>query len=312
MLTFALLKNSVLSFESLTINEIRSHKFKQFLLPFVDIIQIESDDMTILMKEIVDKLKLSPTDTCDCYKCFETHNELYHLIYSTTSVVGNENILGRFLSRDHTNIFGECALIKTTINNDCTTTPSNITIDDVATLFAIKLVHKSLLIGNDKMEEYYFIKSPLDQIDRFNDNDCKYVKIEFLGKILMLFIKSTPTEGYINRKATILYKKYKIIGDVVIALMTVDPVLEYHDVDADLFKKIMAVMSDCSFSRNITDIEDVDGVCDTNTNIIKTTNFYKILNDRFIKYGKNTTDDFIDIIPDDVLNGPTLNSTLII
>lgn len=310
MLTFALIKPNDLSFVDISNDKIMSKTFGNILRPHIEIISVDTTDTQILLQNIVEKIGMSPTDIGDSFLCFETHKYLYYLIYKNIqNNTQSDNLLGRLLSRDHCPIIGSCALIKTKLNDDNNTTSDNINFDDVVELYTTKIIHKiTVITENNILEEKYFSTSPLDQLKEFDNENGRYVTTEFLGKTIYLFMQRHPTKCYLNRMATILYKKYKIIGDVVVAMITHDPIIEYNDVDIDLFKKIMAVMSCSSFSRTISESEDVNGMVTDGTT--KVTNFYKILNDRYNKYKTTNQDDFDDTIPDDVLHGPTLNETL--
>ena len=122
-------------------------------------------------------------------------------------------------------------------------------------------------------------------------------------------METHPTNNDINRKATIIERKLKIVGNVVIAMMTIEPHVEFQDLTIELFEKILAIMSDSSFSRQMSDSEDKNIMSSSSQNT-KVSNFYRILNDRYAQYKKTHSDKFIDIIPDDVLNGPIMNFTL--
>lgn len=306
MPTLALIKPNNISFVGLTVGEITSPTFESILAQYVEIVSVNTNDMQLVMQHIVNHIKLTSDEVGDSYKCYETYNAEYHLIYRLDSknVLLPENTFGRFLSRDHCDVRGFCILIKSKINDDGSLLPDNIDLHDVRIIMTAKLVHKSMLIRENEITEFNFIKSPVEQIEKLNSENCKYVTIEYLGKTILMFMEHEPTDKYINRMATIMYKKYKIIGDVVIALLSTDPT-EFQDIDIHMFTRLMAVMSDSTFGRDISDTEII-------TAPQHTTNFYKILNDRYAKYRKSHSDNFVDIIPDDIINGPTMNSTLVV
>ena len=294
MLQIAIIKPNAFGFEKMSYDDICGQTLENTLKQFIDIITIDNSTNELLLKNIIENIEKPTDDTIRSYKCFETSTSSAYLMYiSGESISNNEtntNNIARFLSEKHEPVIGKCVVLNTS-----TSTNIDIKYDDVIKIIRNRLIHKVITLSHSgEIIETNYTTNPIENTQLKSDN-CRCYQIEFLNKILCVFMEMSPMENSINKYATLLCRKMKVAGDVVISILTKYPTLEIMDIDSELIKKILCVRSNVSSSELDKISEDV----------IRG-NFYNILEQYASKYNNAINEN----IPDDVLGGQTMNSTL--
>jgi hypothetical protein len=291
MLTIAKIKPSSFSFTELSYETI-DHDLSKLLKDYIDIVSIRGDTSENTMQDILEQLDLPANTMCHSYKCFEDSNKITYLLYCTDSK-NPTNYIGRFLSEKHEEVFGNCCILQTIDDIDNNVVNCSITLDDVTKIIRRRFIHKAILLQPDgKMYEKVYTNNPIDIDPSFNENNCRCIHIEVLNKVLCMFIQCQPTIDSINEYATILGKKNRINGSVIISLLSQTPSVEIMDLTESLMMKILCAMSNHNISR-------------TETNDDTSQNFYVNLERRVLKMDNKINSQ----IPDDVLSSHPLNST---
>lgn len=279
-----------LSYDNLNDN----NKCDMFFKDYVEICELENTDNNKLLQQISEKLTIGENLTYRTYKCYETYdNTNYYIMYATTEENANiksenDNILGRYLSEKHESSFGNCVILKTNNNKNV-----DITTNEITKIIKSRFIHSAVMITvDDDYRDVTYTENPVENTEIKIDN-CMCYPVDFIDKTICVFIEKNPTKLKFNKLATLLCKRLRVVGDVVISMMTTFPSNEINDLHVDDLKKIICVKSNISVNPS----EMIDNPLNVN--------FYKILNTLFEKYPE-----LRDNIPDDVINGPTMNSTL--
>lgn len=287
MLTVAKIHPTNFSFDEVSYEDI-DHNLSKLLKPFIDIVPIQATTQEETLQEILKHLDLPENSNCVSYMCNESDDKLTYLMYCVDNT-NPKNLIGRFLSEKHEEVFGNCIVLQT-ING---TQNCNITLKEVTDIIRKRFIHKSVIIyPNRTIEERSFTNSPIDGVD-FTEDNCRCIQIEFLEKALCLFVQRQPTIDCINEYATIIGKKTKIHGKVIITLLTQSPSVEIMDLTEELMHKILCAISDNSISRN-------------RTNDDKSENFFVNLERRYMKHNNINLS-----IPPDIREGPCMNTTFV-
>jgi len=291
----AQIKPNTFSFDTMTNDDLVIKTLTLHLKPFVSLINI-SDDPKQIISDIIENID-PPSDgkSIQTHKCFETINNMIYMM-SCNADHTKPNLLCRYINEGFELTFGNCILINTTYENNKSVN-CDITLRDVVEIFRSKLVHTAVLVTPENtIQTIEYTSNPIDNSSLFNEN-CRCIHIEFLGKNIVVFMEMTPQKDYMNKYATIVGKKFKVHGDIVIAMVSQFPTIETSNIDESLFKKILTVMSEHSIKREL----------DINNDLEPTQmNFYRMLDERY----RICTKGIYETIPDDVLHGPTYNSTL--
>lgn len=290
LLCVALIKPNEFSMEKLTYDDINNYAFLETIKKYVEIVKIKSDNDNETMQYIISILDNKIDSVCSTYKCYESATHAaYHMYFPTTEQSAN-NTLGRFISENHEYIIGNSIILYTAKEKNC-----DITYSDVTQIIRSKVIHNAVYIThNGEITNNTYVNIPIDGTNLTTET-CRCIQIEFLNKVLCVFIEKCPQYEKLNEKATILCKNLKIHGDVVVSCITSYPCMEITDIDVTTFDKILCVRSNIS-QKELTNISD---------EVIRN-NFYDILE----KYANKYNGEICNNIPDDVLYGRTLNSTL--
>lgn len=297
MLQIAVIKPNTFMFENMSYNDISGNMLETTLHKFIEIVKIDSSSNDEILKNIVEHVGLTTDETRRTYKCYESPTNCVYLMYVSSDEETfkvekskNANSLARFLSENHEPVMGNCVILNTSITSNC-----DITFDDVLRIVRSRIIHKAITLSpNGSIKESLYNMNPIENTSLKEEN-CRCFQVEFFNKVLCVFIEPVPSIGGINKYATILCKKLRIHGDVVIGILTKYPATEIIDIDQDLFKKILC-------ARSNTSSKDVEGFSEE---VLKG-NFYNVLEKCVCKYGNTINDN----IPDDVMNGQSMNSTL--
>lgn len=292
MITVAKIKPNLFSFDGVDVETILSATFKDILKNYIDMITINytSDtDLLFHFLQYIDKDMIS--QSCGTHMCYETQTQLIYQLYKTVGDSTEKNTLARFLSENHEDVFGNTIILGTQLI-DGKQTNVDMSYDMVVDIIRNKIVHKAILLKPDNShKEIFFTKLPIENSPLI-ENNCRCIHIEFWGRVIALFMEMSPKKDIINTYATIIGKKLKIYGDVVITMLTTSPHVEVCNLTDELFDKLLVILSDHSISR---------------TNCNETTPSF-LMN---IQKTYDKTSKTINIsIPDDVFIGPTYNSTL--
>jgi hypothetical protein len=298
MLQIAVIKPNAFTFDGITFDDIANNKFLEMLKPFVEIVKVDASTNDELLKNMVQYIGVSPDEIRRTHKCFESKTKCAYLMYvatdettlSSSEQSHNANNLGRFLSEGHEPVLGSCVILNTKITTNC-----DITFDGVAEIIRARVFHTAVMISPDgSIKKITFNRLPIEGT-HLTENNSRCVQIDFLNKVLCVFLEYVPSDHRVNKIATILCKKMRIHGDVVIGMLTKYPSVEVIDVEPDTLKKILCIRSNLS-SKNSEELSEE----------AMKSNFFSVLE----KYAKQFDNVVNEIIPDDVLNGPSMNSTL--
>jgi hypothetical protein len=291
MVKIAIIKENNVDFSLLTYEDIIGQQFELLIKENVEIQEIDNTNNETMMKNIIHYLNFDPEKICRTYKFHENENYIFYILYIAIEKDDEcNNILGRYITENHEPITGNCILLKTSKNENY-----DITFEDIKFIFCSRFYHKAVIItpSNEIKETTYFL-NPIENTE-MTENNCRCMHIEFLNRIICVFLELRPSNDKFNKYGTLLCKRLKVHGNIIVSLMINYPAQEIIDITPELFKKILVV-------RSNTSTDDVSGL----SNEVLETTFYDVLkkyNDKF-KYQINET------IPDDVINNVSLNSTL--
>jgi hypothetical protein len=272
----------------------------------------ENNNIIFQMMSIIEKdIHAIDNTPCNTHKCYETSNDMYYFLYKPNMSNQESNIisLSRYFTTQHESIVHRGVLLKTSYDSNHKLINTNITLDDVVNIIRNKLVHKAIIIKTDNtFEEIIFDKIPIDHTNMHPDT-TRYIQIDIFGKTLTMFIDIIPQNNNhnsdFNKHATIIGRKMKILGDVVVSLLSMQPTVEINNLSIDIVKKIISYrMHNSDTPKNISDQMNnaMSGAMSDNMN----DNFYQLL-----QSSNDTLDEINDfVIPDDVLNGMSYNSIL--
>jgi hypothetical protein len=293
MVLIAVLSNNKFSFDNISYNDIQGNKFSQFLFPYIRMIEIPTSQN--IMEYIIPYIGGKNINMHRSYKCYESLEYSTFLLYATNDTVTQQineesNVIGRYLSERHEEVLGECILINSTQNQII-----SINYEQVIEIIRSRFIHKSILITpSNEITEMTYISNPIENTP-INSENCRCVHIPFLTKILCVFIEHNPENNNLNTIATIICKKLRINGNVIISILDNYPNVEIIDLTKELFNKILCVQSNTSIAsaNNLTD-EAIQ------------TNFFSVLQRYVDKYNGEICEN----IPPDIMNGQNMNSTL--
>lgn len=229
-------------------------------------------------------------------KCYETYDNMLFMMSCNYSA-RQDNKICRYMSIGYKQVYGSSVFVTTSYDKTGKITYTDTTIKNIVNMLMAKMKHQAILITPDNhIQTLTFSRLPIENTT-LTETNSRSIPIEFLGRNVVMFMEMTPTDDRFNLYATILGKKQRIHGDVVISMVSQYPMMETLHLSVDLFQKILVVMSHHDISRTLKQ----DDNADPNSN-----NFYRFLEERFASCDKhlNTT------IPDDVMRSQTYNSTL--
>ena len=114
------------------------------------------------------------------------------------------------------------------IKDNGTCIPDNFTIDDIINIMYKKHVHKGIIIKtDDTFEEITFYNNPLEDKLKEQSNNYRYIELSLFKFNLIMYIQLYPVNNIINKKATKLFGKGKIHGDVIISSLLLMTSLQY-------------------------------------------------------------------------------------
>jgi len=291
MVKISIIKPNNFQFESLTYDDITTDKFANIIQENIEIKEIDSTSNETMMKDIIEYLNFDPDTLCRTHKCYEIPNFTFYLLYvAANNDKDSNNVFGRYISENHEPIIGNCIMLKTSqnVNHD-------ITIKDITTIFRSRFYHKAVMVTpNNEMKEIEYFNNPIERTN-MTEKNARCLHIEFLNRILCVFLEFEPTIDYYNQYATILCKRLKVHGNVVVSMMINYPSHEIIDLTPEILKNILVV-------RSNTSSDNVAGL----SNEVMENNFYDVLKKYIQKYDNKINDG----IPNDVINNVTLNSTL--
>ena len=303
MFQIGIIKTNTFDFDQCSYDEINSDKFSSLIGSYIDTAKITKNTSDDLLSNIIGIIT-SPADlltqTCNniiVNKCLETPtNSVY--IYYMPSDETNNNVLASFLSERHEPIVGNAVVINHLIEqtNQFTLREADIDVNRITNIIRKKIIHRGVsILPNNDMTEYEYISNPIENTG-FVEKNCKCIQIEFLNKIICVFIEYEPQINTPNKFATLLCKNLRVHGKVLVSIISNYPNVEPQDIDITTLKQVLCVRSHMS----------ADTLKNLSENAIRQ-NFFYILNALAKKY-----DGCIDeTIPGDVMNtSQTLNAAL--
>lgn len=292
MIEVAIIKPNNFSFDEVSYEKLIDGTFNEFIGHYITIEKIESSSEEILMANIIRLISRSNDEVGRAYKCFESPNGCTYTFYVANTKNEEEglNRIGSFLSERHEPVIGTCVLMNVTDTQNC-----DISKGHVFDIIRSRFIHKAIVITpNNEITETQYIKVPTENT-HLMENSSRCYQVDFLNKIFCVFIEYSPEDNRFNKYATILCRRLKVHGDVVVAMLTKLPSTEVVDIRPDTFKKILCARSNMTTA-------DSDKLAEEAIR----NNFYSVLEKAYGKF--NGT--IIEGLPDDILNGQTLNSTL--
>lgn len=290
MFRIAVIKPNTKPFENLSIADMKTDKLENLLKSYIDIVNIPKTE-ELMFNSIIENMDLhNEGETCRTYKCYETPDSNFFIMYNDKEPdEEHTNMIGRFLSERHEPIYGRCILIQTTLREKC-----DITFDNIIKIIKERFIHKAVLISSDDIiQDIEFTQYPFENTHLTNENS-RCIPIDFMTKQVCMFMELHPEQERLNKMATIMAKKMKIHGDVIVSMLTSST--EIMDIDKILFCKMLIARSNVPNSVLNEVSEDV-----------RQNNFYDILERLLNKFGKELNEN----IPEDVLISQSYNSTLI-
>lgn len=287
MICVAVIHQNMASFDEMSYDDICGNKLRDFISKYVTVIQMDASSNDATLKSIIDIVGTTNDATRKTHKCFETRtNTVYSIYVPSDTDSNNSNNLGRFVSECHECVSGDCILLNTRDMNNC-----DITMDSVTDIFRSKFVHTAIKITPDgTFTNVCYHKNPIESTSIIESN-CRCVQIDFLGKTLCVFLEIVPTDVHINRYATILCKKLRIHGDVIVSMISTFPSIEITNIDEKMVRDIIIIRSNNGENMTIPD--------DPHENFYNT-----------IRTNLRRNDIINENIPDDVMDGLSMNESL--
>lgn len=238
-----------------------------------------------LIKTTVETLDL-PTDIFgNTTRIYQTKNHIYemlHLIHDKSFQRNdNENGVATWLMKDHEIIRGNILIVKTKMLKDKTCIPSKMTFKDLLKILHSKAIHRGIFVNNNEITEYSYKISPIETITGTERTNLRSIEINYLDMLLIIFVELKPSNDNVNEYATMIMKNEIVYGRVFFSLASITR-LERFDLTKKLFKQIIAIMSDSTFTTQITTEEDVQDRLLNEKRM--TTNIYRIISDRYNKF----------------------------
>lgn len=298
MIQIAAIRPNNFNFENTTYDDIKTSKLNDILRPYIDILKVEYNAENELLQNISQLFECTETNICRTNKCYEDHIHDVYLMYiaDDENIINNDkfkcdvNHLGRFMSEKHEPVLGRCILLNTRGSTNC-----DITFDMVIEIIRSKIFHRGIMVSpSGEIRETCFIQNPIENT-HFTEKNSRCIHIEFLDRIICVFLECIPLTDKYNKLATILCKQFRIHGDIIVGLVMKYPAIEVIDIDMDMFNKILCI-------RSNTSTRDVDGF----NGEPNKQNFYYVLD----QYSQKFDNIINENIPDDVFNVPSMNVTL--
>jgi len=297
MLKIAQIKPNSCSFENMTYDEMETDSLQKKINDLVNFVQISAESSDNILKNIIDILNVKNDTAIVSHKCFETNTNSFFMLYTSSEKTDepNSNMLARFLSENHEPVAGNCVIINTKISpsENC-----DMNMSELLQIIKSKFIHHAVTITtDDQIVESIFYDNPLENT-QLNPDCCRCVQTDIFGATICVFLEHYPIKKSINKFATLLCKKMQIQGDVVVSILLHkknSSTVDIFDINQDLCKKILCVRSHATTSDN-TDISEE----------VLNGHFYNVID----KYAKKYNDTICETIPDDVINGQTMNSSL--
>jgi len=305
----AIIKPNNYIITDVVIDQMEVSKIEENIIDYVELISVESP--TEMMEVVVDKIQLTSDIMGYTTKCAENENYVYQICHIVPDKADEKtsdiNGIASHLGEGQLKIYGTCVLIKTKILSNNTCESVSLTINDISHLLQRKFIHTGVIVRpDDTVDEFTFSKDPIEQFVADAQN-YRYLEIEYLNMIFMVYIELIPTHDEINKMASIFSYSHKIHGNTLMAMKTTDG--EYLDLDKELFNKVISCVSDISIPRSLTQSEDLNGTVKDNKQIIM--NFYTTVVKRYLNYcEKYTSNKYQNEIRQEVLNRPPLNIVL--
>lgn len=300
----AIINPNTEQFESLKLNNFQFNSLKDILQKHVNLINMpevsDKKDENFIC-EIAQKffydIDLPSNEehiTIKIDKCYETTKYTYFVIYHPINKeyeqTQNTNFLGRYIIENHEPMEYKCIIIKTYNNENI-----DITFEDLCDIFKSRLIHRAIHIyPNNDIREITFVHNPIENTC-LTEKNSRCVQIDFLNRCLCVFLEYEPSINYLNKYPTLLCKKLKIHGSVIISMLLKEPYIENVDLDKNTFKKILSIITNASSSQIDLPLER-----------LKNENFYFLLDGAAKKFEYQINEN----IPPDVLDSVTMNSTL--
>lgn len=283
----AVIKPNTVSFEKFSDDEMKNIIFDNAIIPHINLMEISNDTEENTMQQIFQLLDpKTGNETLRSHKCYENKSNSFYSMYITDTE--SDNSLGRLVSYGHEFVKGNCIILKIDKKTNV-----DITINDVIELFRCKFVHTAIIMTPNSIEETKYIKFPIENT-KLTDLSCRCIQIDFLGKILCVFIETNPVKT-LNKNATILCRSRRVNGTIIVSMLTKIPSLETANLDIETFNDILCIKSNTS-NDELTKM----------TEYALQNNFYQVVKLMTNKSGCSIN----DMIPDDVLNSLSLNETL--
>jgi hypothetical protein len=286
-----------ITFENMIDDDITNEKLTHLVSKLVTLIHVpdESTEMFQAIGELIDPPDLDDVRICTA-KCYESYDNMLFMM-SCNYTGRQENKLCRYMNVGYKQVYGTSVFATIGYDKSGKIMYTNTTIRDIVNMLLAKMRHQAILITPDNhIQTLTFARLPIENTT-LTETNSRSVPIEFLGRNIVMFMEMIPTDDRFNLYATILGKKQRVHGDVVISMVSQHPMMETLSLGEELFQKILVVMSHHDLCRTLK----YDDNADPNTN-----NFYRFLEERYSSCDKqiNTT------VPDDVMRSQSYNSTL--
>jgi hypothetical protein len=303
-INIGLIRPNKLSLNNLKCCNRNKNNIKNIIDSYIELKEVNSLN-NLIGPDIIINLNTNLKNMIQSYACLEEDGIIYYTFYGLLENVNqidldNENIIGNILSKNNECVYGNMIILKINYNN---TTNINITKNDIVKLFKKRLVNTAIIICPDNsLIKHKYINNPIKNSLLKNKN-CPFSNYTFLNGSIDLYFETNPENNELNTYATIIKNKLeinksipplKINGYVIITFKRYYEGEIYRiNIDEKLFKNMLLIITNTN-----------EHICGINENDIY---FYQVINKR-ISNIKNK--EIIINIPDDILNMPSLNSTI--
>lgn len=212
-----------------------------------------------------------------------------------------KNSLAGILHRNQFNTYGNVVIIKMDINKDKITN-SDFNTDNFNNLVNSNLFYNGVRInvndnGENSIENFIYVKSPLEIIDTDKILNYRYHEIDLSSRILMVFIELKPENNFKNKIGSMFFNN-PVVGNVIFALRkkNQDIRFDHHlfiDINNMLLEKIAIIYN---YNSDNYELQKEDGTKDYINGVVKDGKYFNFYTNINLKYEEFIKTKFNDIM----------------